>query len=313
VIVVDDGSTDRSLEVCAEHLQGVDAKFIRQENAGLSAARNEGIYTASGKYLMFLDADDFLLPNALKNILDILEREEPDVLFGRYLRWTPLFGYIPSKQYDYNPPDDLKKRTEYIIGQLPEPSWNAWRYICRRKVLLERELFFERGILCEDVPWSVSLLENVDTISFLAEPFYAYYQQRPDSIMSRMNPKRIVDLNTIIYDLLKKYKDRPNLYRSLVWQSFFYINEYCRFDKNERKQILESYRSVLYLYRYSGSLLHRIVGYCSNSFLFYGISMCMYAIKCTRRLLKYRVEPFKITNKAEKLLVDSTTEEKALN
>lgn len=293
IVLVDDGSTDRSLEVCLEHLRplehlsNVDIITIRQENSGLSVARNEGIFAATGDYIMFLDSDDFLLPNAFSNILVILKSDKPDVLFGRYLRWSLHTGFLYSKPYKYQPPEDPKKRTEYIISALPEPSWNAWRYICNRKVILERELFFERGILCEDVPWSLTLLENVDSVAFLQEPFYAYYQRRPDSIMNQMDPKRLVDLNCIVKTLLEQYKDRPVIFRRLVWQSFFYVNEYCAFNKDERELIWKSYKSVLPLYKLSKSRLHRIVGRSQNQVLFYMISLGMFLVKFARRGWKY--------------------------
>ncbi|MCL2399552.1 MAG: glycosyltransferase [Defluviitaleaceae bacterium] len=293
VVVVDDGSTDQSLEVCLKHLPNIKVIPIQQENAGLSAARNTGIYSATGEYIMFLDADDFLLPNAFANILAMLEDEQPEVLFGRYLRWSTSTGFLESKPYNYQPPEDPLRRTEYILRNLPEPSWNAWRYICNRKVIMERELFFESGILCEDVPWSLTLLENVDTIAFLQEPFYAYYQWRPGSIMSRMNPKRLIDLNSIVCKLLEQYEDRPLICSQLVWQSFFYINEYCVFDKHDRARILESYQEVLPLYGHSKSLFHQIAGKCQNPILFHGLSMGMFLAKCARRVLKYKLRGVK--------------------
>ena len=60
VVVVDDGSEDNSLEIALSHLQNCDVVTVVQENAGLSAARNSGILAASGKYILFLDADDFI-------------------------------------------------------------------------------------------------------------------------------------------------------------------------------------------------------------------------------------------------------------
>ena len=279
VILIDDGSSDHSLEYFANSLPGVDVIKISQQNKGLSAARNAGILKATGEYLLFLDADDFLLPHAFDNILEVLNIDKPDVLFGRYLKWNPHTGYNKSIKYVYQPPNDKKKRTEYILSSLPEHSWNAWRYVCKRSLILEKKLLFEVGILCEDVPWSLRLLENVDTISFLQTPFYAYYHHRPGSIMSRVNSKRLIDLNATIFDLLNKYKSRPVLCSCLIKQSFLYINEYCKFKKYERKRILESYREILPLYKNSNLLLYRMVSKCHNFFLFHGLSLGLFAGK----------------------------------
>ena len=287
VIAVDDGSTDNSLDILLEGLAGVNVTAIKQQNAGLSAARNAGIMAATGEYLLFLDSDDFLLPDAFVNILNALKESQPDALFGRYSRWSTAGGFISGPAYSWNPPVAPQKRTEYILTQLPEPAWNAWRYICKRKTILERELFFKPGILCEDVPWSVALLENIDTLDFLQTPFYAYYQGREGSIMNSTNPKRIIDLNNIIRELLVKYKGRPVLYKKFVWQSFFYINEYCQFNDEAKEYLWQSYCTVLPMYKKSHSILHKVTGYCTNKLLFNQFSNFMYFIKIGRRKVKY--------------------------
>jgi len=283
VVVIDDGSTDDSFDVCISLLSSVDAIVIKQKNAGLSAARNAGINAATGEYLLFLDADDFLLPDAFNNILAMLEQDKPDVLFGTYLFWRPKTGFSPAKVFAFNPPSDAKKRTDYILGSLPQSSWNAWRYICRRSFIVEHGLFFEEGLLCEDVPWTLAMLESTETIAFLEKPFYAYYHRRPKSIMASMNPQRLIDLNSSVGNLLKQYKDRPVIYDQLIWQSFLYICEYCLFKRKNRMRILESYRRVLPQYKYSSYWLHRVGAKCAYPALFYGLSVLLYITRWVRR------------------------------
>ena len=287
VVAIDDGSTDHSLDVCMSHLSGVDVVVISQENIGLGGARNAGILAATGEYVMFLDADDFLLPNAFKNIMHILVSKRPDILFGRHLRWLPNKGFFRSHPYCYDPPDNRLRRTEYILSAWQEHPWSACRYIFRRSLIMEHGLLFELGVLCEDIPWTLSLLERAETIEFFSEPFYAYYQRRPGSIMNQMDPKRLIDLNTIVGRLLVDYSGRPVICRQLVWQSFFYINEYCNFSSEDRKRILDSYMMVLPLYNLSESKIHRMAGKCTNSVLFYGLSLTLFSMKCVKRLWMY--------------------------
>jgi len=285
VVLVDDGSTDNSLEVCMNYLPEIDTVVVRQENEGLSSARNAGIFAASGEYILFLDADDFLLPGALENILAVLETKHPDVLFGRYLRWSPETGLSQGKVYDWQPLQDLMQRTEYILDGLPESSWNAWRYICRRRFLMDCELFFEQGMFCEDVPWTLELLDMAETLEFLPEPFYAYFQWRAGSIMNSQNIKRLTDLNTLVGRLLPNYTDRLAIYKRLVFQSFFYINECCTFRcRKDRRQLWESYKAVLPLYGGSPSRVHKIVGKFRLYPLFYVLSVSMLMLKHARRV-----------------------------
>jgi len=285
VVLVDDGSTDDSLNVCLSHLSNIETVVIRQENGGLSSARNAGINAASGAYVLFLDADDFLLPDAFENIMALFEIEQPDVLFGRYLRWSPSTGFLKSKVYNCKLPECTNLRAEYILDALPEQSWNAWRYICRREFLLEFELFFERGIYCEDIPWTLKLLDVAKTIMFLPDPFYAYYQFRIGSILNSRSSKCFIDLNNIVRRFAPLYTERPAIYRQLIGQSFFYINEYCLFNYQERKCLWQSYQKTLPLFGCSSSFLHRIAGICNAPLLFYLLSVGMLIIKYVRRSL----------------------------
>lgn len=84
-VLIDDGSTDGSDDVCNKYCS-LDQRFsyYRQENAGVSAARNEGIRRCVGKYLFFMDADDTILPNTLEDLYNIAEKEAADLISFRF-------------------------------------------------------------------------------------------------------------------------------------------------------------------------------------------------------------------------------------
>ena len=291
VVLVDDGSSDNSLETMRNRLRSLDVKAIRQENKGPGGARNTGILAASGEYVVFLDADDFFLPGALRNILSTSESEKPDVLFGRIHLWTEDKGLVRTKCPAKPPPADTRSQTEYILGGQREAAWCPVRYIFRREFVLRHEVFFATHMLCEDVKWVVDLLMAVEQqsgkIAFLQEPFYAYFNRRPGSTMNTYSVKRLVDLNTIVLELLEKLPDRPAICRALVWESFYYINEYCLFDKDERMQILKPYRDVLPKYRFTDIWYIRLAGKCQNAALFYAMSLGMYTVRMARRAIMH--------------------------
>ena len=287
IVVVDDGSNDDSPQKCLIALAATSIIFVKQENKGLSEARNAGIYAATGDYILFLDADDFLLPDALINICNLIDKENPDVIFGRHMVWCDTKGFSRPKSLRTPFPRDRANLTGYILGEMPEYSWNAWRYIIKRSFVITNNLFFERGVLCEDVPWTLSILENANKISFLPTPFYAYHHNRDGSIMSKKEPKRLVDLNNSIFRLVSEYKHRTEISTALIWQSFLYINEYCMFRGKERLQVFEAYRKVMPLYAYSSFWIHKPLSKCRSPFIFLCLSSLLYILKVARRVIKY--------------------------
>ena len=83
MILVDDGSTDRCSEICDFYAARYDyIKVIHQKNAGLSAARNAGLDISSGKYIMFVDSDDFIIKNSVEKIIRELEHIDVDIFFA---------------------------------------------------------------------------------------------------------------------------------------------------------------------------------------------------------------------------------------
>ena len=90
VIVVNDGSTDNSAEI-ARSFADADSRVrvVDQPNGGLSAARNTGIDLASGKWLMFVDSDDMLLPDAMSTLLALAHDTESDIVCGGFVENLP--------------------------------------------------------------------------------------------------------------------------------------------------------------------------------------------------------------------------------
>ena len=289
IVLVDDGSTDDSLERYAECLDGLNVVKLSQSNSGPGGARNTGIKNASGEYIAFLDADDFFLPNAFSNIRSALENDNPDVLFGRFHLWTADKGLVRTKSPSKPPPADTRSQAEYILGGQREAAWCPVRYIFKRAFVLKHKVFFSEQMLCEDVKWVVDLLMAVEKhegkISFLQEPFYAYYNRRPGSTMNTYSVKRLEDLNSIVTELIKKYPDRLVICRALVWESFYYINEYCLFGKTDRMQILECYKQVLPRYRVADLWIIRQTSKLRHPTVFLALSLALYITKMARRCL----------------------------
>lgn len=101
IILVDDGSTDDSSSICKKYLnQDLRFKYIYQENAGLSAARNTGITAASGEYITFVDSDDWLDTSAIEILYRNLKKYDADIAAGNYNMYNDSKQEFSFKVFD---------------------------------------------------------------------------------------------------------------------------------------------------------------------------------------------------------------------
>ena len=289
IIIINDGSTDASLEICQGFLKGNEnAKIITQKNQGLSTSRNKGIEEAKGEYLIFLDSDDILLYDGFSEAKKQLATEKPEVLMGKYAllrekkrsKW-PHYSFPKT-----NNPAEARKT---IYSDINDSIWNAWRYICKRDFLLNNNLLFKPGTICEDVEWTPRMLQTAKNICFLEEPFYGYYHNRQGSITRTAGAKRIADINEIVADSVPKYISEEygkDLASRLVRESFYSISMYCKYEKNERKALRPIIEKAITQYRFSTSLVIRIFLKTRKAIPLYIWSMLLSCAKAVRRAIK---------------------------
>ena len=186
ILLIDDGST-----VPAPEFEGV--TVIRQENQGLSAARNKGIEMAQGEYIQFLDADDFLLLEAYRQVLDMQLSIHPDILLFGFTHDIPKENSLKSVEYFRCGTDFL--RTRNMRG-------SACCYLFRRSIL--GGLRFQPSILHEDELFTPQLLLKAGLLLVInASPYY--YRMRTDTITHQQEQahlqKRMRDTLFVIKEL----------------------------------------------------------------------------------------------------------------
>ena len=179
IIVIDDGSDDNPLPSLGRYL--ADIIYVRQRNSGLSEARNRGIQLATGQYLQFVDADDYLLRTPYEHCLDLVRYQKSDVV---------MFDLTDDSETattaDFNT-GDLKSGTEYLSRHNLHAS--ACGYLFRRAII--GQLRFTPGILHEDEEFTPQLLLRAETVASTNAQAY-YYRRRPHSITTEADPRRVV-------------------------------------------------------------------------------------------------------------------------
>ncbi len=195
VIVVNDGTKDNSVDIIKKY----DVKLINQSNQGLSAARNRGVKEATGEYLIFVDSDDYIEIDLLKQINDSLNNNPTIVRYQAIdLNDKQKIVYHEDGFYNKNGKDAFSLITKY---HYVEP---AWLYAIRRDYYLKNNFEFKVGSYHEDfglIPLVIYKSKIVNSIDYCG---YCYLK-RPGSIMnSDSYDKKIKKMDDMLlhYDYL---------------------------------------------------------------------------------------------------------------
>ncbi|KAA1050725.1 glycosyltransferase family 2 protein [Pseudocitrobacter sp. 73] len=206
IIVVDDGSTDKSVCV-VENINDTRIKVIKQKNCGVSCARNTGINNAVGDYLLFLDGDDIYLPNALEHFSFLIEKFPDNGYYcSNYYRVrdghkTPAIDVsrILGKKFEYGVVDNFFYIAAYHPGSFP---CHASTFCIERKSLLISELTFPNGVTHTEDVYFCSLLAMKFRPVFSRECIHEY------NLNTEANSRNTRPTNErFIIEELRKYVD----------------------------------------------------------------------------------------------------------
>lgn len=206
IILINDGSTDSSLEILKRYkeLYPENTVLIDKKNEGLSITRNLGIKKARGKYIFFLDSDDFIdFLELEKFFIEGIEKEQ-DILVGNYYNYFDENNFYPrhlSKNlkniFNFN-------GLEFLEIAIEEKSYIevVWRALYRKKFITENNLFFEENLLHEDCLFSFYSYLKTNKIGYSEKIFYFYRQDNQNSIMKNKNIKNTLHTLFIVQKLL---------------------------------------------------------------------------------------------------------------
>ena len=212
IICVNDGSPDGSAAILADYERKHPdlISVITQKNGGPSAARNTGIDTATGEYLIFLDGDDTITEGSLQRLHDkIAERPGADlypcavqVLDAKAGKVTEIRDNYPA---DAKPEFTGPEATLYIAGIRKHPHPMMQLTICRRAFLVENKLRCIHGLRGQDRQFSPRALYLAKRVCPLHEPFYVYLYNRTGSVVTSVNKKDLLKDEAIIHQTLFEF------------------------------------------------------------------------------------------------------------
>ncbi len=192
-LIVDDGTPDRSGEICDQYAER-DPRItvIHKENSGAPSARNIAIDMAKGKYLYFLDSDDWAEPMMLEELYNLAEINHAQLVIAGFYIDT----YFKQDQYmttDYIPADAIYQTKEefrkdaykLFDKNMLYPPWNK---LFLRQYVLENKLYFPTTFW-DDFPFNLSVIKNIEKVAVTSKQYYHFLRARSESETSKYIPR----------------------------------------------------------------------------------------------------------------------------
>ena len=182
-LLVDDRGQDESAQIAIDFMNEYEGPIsfrivIREENGGLSAARNSGMDCATGEYIMFVDSDDEISPDCLSKLVRPLLTERYDCVMGKY-DTLPIVHTNPADTLHEGVL--LREREIFEAKRDGKISIAAWNKLYRRDFLRIKDLRFMEGILWEDTPWTIEFCLLAKSMYIIEDVTY-FYRKRCGSI-----------------------------------------------------------------------------------------------------------------------------------
>lgn len=267
IIIVNDGSPDGSKAIAEKYIEeNTNIKLINQENRGLSVARNNGLKVAQGKYVWFVDSDDWIEENSIKDIYDKMQSLDLDML---QIGYKHVYEDGTMKTFNIGLFDGCKTGCEVMKKTLiPTPVPFT---IYRKDFLTSYSLTFYPGIYHEDAEFKPRAVYYARRFAALKKHLYYYYQRTQCSIMSHYSVKLGIGKLTACDSLYRFESDvcmESDMRREFCFLITGYLNAFFRgitsLNKEERGILINAFRghkNLIASMKESKSLAHRFEGW----------------------------------------------------
>lgn len=199
IILIDDGSTDRSLSICKEYA-GKDKriKFFHQENRGVAYTRQKGLELATGTYIIHADPDDWVATESLSLMVKYAEEQNSDMLICDF--WH---NFDDKEVRLIQKPTNLTPES-VIIDFFPRIHGSCWNKLVKRETILKYGIKFnDKLTFCEDLIFNINLLKHPIKVSYLdIAHYHYYYTDKGTSLASRYDSKTASN-DLLLFEVMK--------------------------------------------------------------------------------------------------------------
>lgn len=238
IILIDDGSNDNSYDICKEYAKK-DKRIIlkKKNNEGVSATRNLGIEICTGKYILFIDSDDYCNENMIEKIL--YNFQNYDLIIWGYNK------IYKNKKVHYILPNKKKNIEDMIINDESVGGY-LWNKLFKTSIIKENNIRFDKDIhFCEDLLFVLSYIKNINSVSYINEELYNYRMRRNSVTFNFYNKKNVSILNAIekIIKVINNTDNKEKMkYKYLIY--YYKLKKYINND-NINKSIINSQKNII--------------------------------------------------------------------
>ena len=243
IILVNDGSTDNSLDVCLEYKKKDDRiTIINKKNGGLSSARNVGMDAAKGEYFSFIDSDDFVDPRMIDTLVSLLENTNSDISCCNFDYYDENSVYQRTHKADIIS-SEVYSRQRALELLLSEKYFKCYAWNKLFKSSLFQGVRFPEGQLYEDIVTIYNLIKISNSLSFCGEPMY-HYRVRNESITQRVFDKRTYEMLIPIKKIKNDNANNEKILMGCAVYYLYFIDEMLMVDKRD-EQVYKEYLDIL--------------------------------------------------------------------
>ncbi len=258
VLMIDDGSTDNSINIIDEYALDYDNFYAyHKSNEGPSIARNLGIELAKGEYVMFLDSDDIILPDRCEKLYELAKKNDSDFVgsFGKRLTRYNFYGSLIYNNAYKNIED---KKENVIFEEMPELIWDTFctNKLYKKSFLDENNIRFIPKMKYEDIPFALEAYSLGNNISLTKDTSYLWRIRQDNNSSVTQQHQRYenfedrIKMIRLCYDMAQKrnFNDkvkRELFFRWINYDLILYLKIFYQFSEKDHLKIIEEIIKIL--------------------------------------------------------------------
>jgi len=268
IILINDGSTDNSLNICMEYeKKHSNIMIINQENGGPSIARNNGIKNASGKYLVFVDSDDEIQNNMIEKMVANLEKNQVDLVVAgvkKIFYKNSQIAQIKEIKYQKTLLNDFDEIVNYFWPIFDKNGFNAlWNKIYKLDIIKKNNIRLDNSLnMGEDYLFNLNYIVNAKKVLISDEILYNYKIEY--NILTNKFEEDLFEHRMIIWNktqetlknnnCLKDANDMKYLYVKFIYAQIIMLSHpNCTYTKEKKKEIIDNMYNEM-----TKEILHKI-------------------------------------------------------